>query len=266
MTKVAFLGAGKMASAMVDGLLAGGAKPPSELVCHSASGESAARLANRTGIAAAPTLEALLQEADTLVVAFKPQHLAHADPRLATLTKGKLVISVLAGKRLASLAKAFPQARNVVRTMPNTPGQIGAGVTAWCSLQTLTPEDRGHLEALLDPLGRQLEAAESQMDAITAISGSGPGFVFEYAGALRDAAIAAGLPVAMARTLVVETLLGSARLLARTQDEPERLRDQVTSPNGVTYAGLNRLKEGRFRQLIRETVLTAKTRAEELSQ
>lgn len=255
-----------MAAAMVDGLLAGKALTPGDLVCYSASGTTAAKLAARTGIAAVRTLDALLQDADTLVVAFKPQHLAQADPQLAVLTKGKLVISVLAGKRLSSLAKAFPQARNVVRTMPNTPGQIGAGMTAWCSLHELTADDRTRLESLLNALGRHLEANESQMDAITSISGSGPGFVFEYAAALRDAAIAAGLPVAMARTLVVETLLGSARLLARTQEEPERLRDQVTSPNGSTYAGLNRLKAGHFRQLMRETVLAAKARAEEISQ
>lgn len=264
MANTAFLGAGNMAAAMVDGLLATGV-PAKSLACFTASGQSAAALAARTGIVHARTLEELLATADTLVVAFKPQHLAAADARLADLTAGKLVLSVLAGKKLATLAKTFPHARAVVRTMPNTPSSIGAGVTGWCVGTPPTAADRAVVEKLLSALGIAVEIPETQMDSLTAVSGSGPAYVFEFAAALRDAGVAAGLTPEVAQKLSVETLLGAARLLARKSIEPEKLRDAVTSPNGTTFAGLQRMAARDFRGLIRETVLAAKARAEEMS-
>ncbi len=266
MSKIAFLGAGNMATAFTEGLLAKNAAVKSALVCFSASGRSAAALAEKTGILQARSLVELLAGADTVVVAFKPQHLATADPALAELTAGKLVLSVLAGKKIASLQRRFPQARNVVRTMPNTPGQIGAGMTGWCVAAPLTAADRATVETILGALGKSVEVAESQMDALTGVSGSGPAYVFEFAAALRDAGVAAGLAPEIAQQLAIETLLGAARLLARKNIEPEVLRDQVTSPNGTTFAGLQRLAARDFRGMIRETVLAAKARAEELSQ
>jgi len=265
MTKLAFLGAGSMAAAMVEGLLAKGAAAPGELSCLGGAGGTAAALANRTGIRLARDLDELLAEADALVLAFKPQHLAAADPRLAPLTAERLVISVLAGKRLGRLEAVFPRARNLVRAMPNTPARIGAGVTGWCSRRPLAPGDRAIVAALFGAMGRSVEVPEGQMDAVTAVSGSGPAYVFEFAAALREAGIAAGLEAASAQQLAVETLLGSALLLARGGAAPEALRDQVTSPNGTTFAGLQRLAAGDFRGLIRQAVLAAKARAEELS-
>lgn len=265
MPKIAFLGAGNMASAFVDGLLAQKAAAPSDLVCYGGADATAATLAARTGIASAATLEQLVVGLDTLVVAFKPQHLAEADPRFAEWTEGKLVLSILAGKKLSSLNRAFPRARNVVRTMPNTPGQIGAGITAWCSRDPLSPADTKIVETILGALGRSVPVAESQMDAITAVSGSGPAYVFEFAAALRDAGVAAGLTPEVALQLANETLLGSARLLVAKKIEPETLRNQVTSPNGTTFAGLKRMEARDFRGMIKETVLAAKTRSEELS-
>ena len=266
MPKIALIGAGNMATAVVEGLIGSNAVPASDLSCLSGTGRTAAALSARTGIRYAETLPDLLAGADTVVVAFKPQHLANGDARLAELTEGKLVVSVLAGKRLSSLAKVFPRARNLVRTMPNTPGQIGAGITAWCSSQPLSEGDHATLTALLQALGQAVEVPESDLDAVTGVSGSGPAYVFEFAAALRDGGIAAGLTRATSEKLAVETLLGAARLLARKQIDPEILRDQVTSPNGTTFAGLTRLRAGDFRGLIRETVLAATARSRELSQ
>jgi len=263
-TSIAFLGAGNMAAAMVDGLLAAGT-PAAELACFSASGRSAGALAERTGIRQAGSLADLLQTADALVIAFKPQHLASADPSLAELTQGKLVVSVLAGKKLATLQRAFPAARNVVRTMPNTPSRIGAGMTGWCSAHSLTPADRGLVQTLLGAMGQSVEVAESQMDALTGVSGSGPAYVFEFAAALRDAGVAAGLQSDVAEQLANQTILGAARLLVARGIPAETLRNEVTSPNGTTFAGLQRLEAGGFRPLIAATVLAAKARAEELS-
>lgn len=265
MKTIAFLGSGNMAGAIVDGLLAKKAATAADLICLGGDDDTAAKLQARTGIGVAPTLDELLAEAGTLVVAFKPQHLATADPRLAQLTAGKLIVSILAGKRLESLARAFPRARNIVRTMPNTPGQIGAGITGWCSRAPLNNDDRRVVEKLLHALGEAVPVPEADLDAVTGVSGSGPAYVFEFAAALRDAGVAAGLARPAAEKLAVQTLLGAAQLLAARKIDPEVLRDQVTSPNGTTYAGLQVMKNRDFRGLIRDTVLAATARSKELS-
>jgi pyrroline-5-carboxylate reductase len=260
-----FLGAGRLASSIVRALLAQKVYAADDIACTSKSGGSAQKLADETGIKFESDLPRLLAGADTVVVAFKPQSLAGADPRLAALTAGKLVLSVLAGKKLARLAQSFPQARNLVRTMPNTPAGIGAGITAWCALRPLTVPDRAIVEKLLGALGSHLELEEQHMDAVTGLSGSGPAFLFEFVAALRDGGVAAGLPRNTAHQLALETVLGSARLLARTGGDPEALRDQVVSPHGTTFAGLQVLAARQFRETVKETVLAATKRAAELS-
>jgi len=264
-SRIAFLGAGNLASAIVRGLLDEKVCARTDLSCTSLHGESARKLAAETGIKHEPDLARLIDRADTIIVAFKPQSLAAADPRLAELTRGKLVISVLAGKTLATLAKTFPHARNIVRTMPNTPAAIGASFTPFCSLKRLALADRTLVGRLLDALGQYLAIEEKYFDALTAVGGSGPAFLFEFVAGLRDAGIAAGLPDDVAYRAALETTLGAARLLARGDLTPEALRDKVTSPNGTTYAGLQVLAAREFRVTLKETILAATRRAGELS-
>ncbi len=265
MATFAFIGAGRMASAMVGGLLSRKVAAPGDIACIGGNDDTALILARRTGITAAGDLAALLTDADTVVLACKPQQLAGLDPRLADLAAGRLVISILAGKPLARLARTFPRVRNLVRAMPNTPGQIGAGITGWCALHPLAPDDHRRVDTVLGALGHTVELEEKFLDAVTALSGSGPAFLFEFVAALRDGGEAAGLPRAVAARLAQETVLGAARLLAASGAEPEVLRDQVTSPHGTTFAGLQRMAARGFRDVLRETVLAAKTRSEELS-
>jgi pyrroline-5-carboxylate reductase len=266
MPKIAFIGAGNMAGAIVTGLLAQKVCAPADIACLGGSGASAARLAAATGIRLATTPDELLASADIVVVAFKPQHLAALDAHVASLCAGKLVLSVLAAKTLARLSSAFPGARNIVRTMPNTPSAIGAGMTGWCALKSLADADRAVVLSLLRAIGREVEIPESQIEALMGVSGCGPAFVFEFTAALREAGVAAGLDRDTAQMLAVQTLLGSSRLMAETGTEPETLRNQVTSPNGTTFAGLKRLEAHHFRSIIAETVQAAKARAEELAQ
>jgi pyrroline-5-carboxylate reductase len=265
MVKFAFLGAGRMASAMVKRMIKKGVASPSELVCLGGAGTTAAALAARTGIGLARSIEELPADAGTLVVAFKPQQLPTADPLLAGLSEGKLVISVLAGRKIERLSRVFPSARNIVRCMPNTPARIGAGITGWCARHELSGSDRSTVESLLGALGQAVEVPEGQMDALTGVSGSGPAYVFEFAAALRDGGVAAGLDRATAARLANETIVGAACMVARMKSSPEELRDEVVSPKGTTFAALQRLSAGGFRDLIREAVLAAKARAEELS-
>ena len=262
---LAFLGTGNLGTAIVQGLLAQQAYRPSNLACTSQHGVTAQKLAQTTGIIFEPDLPRLLAMADTVVVAFKPQSLAGADSRLAELTAGKLIISVLAGKKLERLAQSFPQARNIVRTMPNTPAAIGAAITPYCSLHPLSESDQAIVTKILGALGQHLPLAEEYMDAVTVLSGSGPAFLFEFVAALRDGGITAGLPPAVAQKLALETVLGAAKLLAHTGTAPEILRDQVVSPNGTTFAGLQVMAQGQFRTVMQEAILSGARRAAELS-
>ncbi len=266
MANIAFIGSGAMASAIVGGILSSGASQPAALSCIGGNDNTAATLAQRTGITAAADLDSLLLGADTVVLACKPQQLAGLDARLAELTAGKLIISILAGKRLERLAQVFSGARNIVRVMPNTPGQIGAGISAWSALSPLSAGDNEQVQKILSSLGKVVPVEESQLDAVTGLSGSGPAYVFEFAAALRDAGVAAGLSREASYKLAVETILGSAKLMAQSTSEAEELRNQVTSPNGTTFAGLKRLEAHNFREIIRETVVAAKDRSIELSQ
>lgn len=263
--KIAFIGTGNLASAIVRGLLTNKTCAPADLAGTSKTGTSAQRLAQDTGITYEPDLGKLLRGADTVVIAFKPQSLAAADSRLAELTAGKLVISVLAGKRLTRLAQFFPQARNLVRFLPNTPSSIGAGIAGWSAASPLSVTDRAIVQSLLDSMGVSVEVDEQHLDAITALGGSGPAFLFEFVAALRDGGLAAGLPPALAKKFATETVLGAARLLARSGADPESLRAQVVSPNGTTHAGLEVMSSRQFRETMRDTILAATRRAEELS-
>lgn len=266
MTRWAFIGAGAMAGAMVHGLISRRVAGPESIACIGGNDPTADNLARATGVRVAPTFEQLLADADVLIVACKPQNLAQLPAALADLTAGRLVISILAGKRLASLGRVFPRARNLVRVMPNTPGQIGAGISGWCPRSPLSEADRATLLDLLHALGKAVEVEEPSLDAITAVSGSGPGYVFEFAAALREAAITAGLAPDAATLLVQETLLGSAKLLAaQPGTSADTLRDRVTSPNGTTAAALQVFAGRKFRAMVTDAVAAAARRSRELS-
>jgi len=265
MIQVAFIGAGKMASAMVRGLLSRQVYSPAQIGCTCGSDPSGPELAAKTGIIYAPEPEALLRTADIVVLACKPQQLATLDAAYVKQTEGKLLLSILAGTPLAKLAGKLPHARNIVRAMPNTPGQIGAGVTGWSARVALTEKDRSAVENILGSLGLVLEVPEADIDAVTAVSGSGPAYLFEFAAAFRAAAMATGLPPATAEKLALETIRGSALLLEKSGEDPEKLRDAVTSPGGTTEAALKVFKAANFRQTFLEAVAAARRRSEELA-
>lgn len=264
-TQIAFIGAGRMASAIIAGLLENGHYEAGEIACTCGDDPSGPELAERTGIHYAADLPPRMESAATVVLACKPQQFDTLDPRLGKAAEGKLLLSILAGTPLARLREKFPGARNIVRTMPNTPGQIGAGVTAFAPLQPLPAEDRANVETILGSLGRFYEVPESQLDAVTALSGSGPAYVFEFAAALRDAGIGLGLDPDQAEAMAAETLFGAARLLRESGEKPEALRQAVTSPGGTTAAALEVLDRAGFRQLLSRVLTAARDRSIELA-
>jgi pyrroline-5-carboxylate reductase len=265
MPRISFLGSGNMASAIAAGVIAKKVAPVADLACLGGNDPTGAALSARTGIRLAKDVVDLCSGADAVVVAFKPQNLADADPRLAEATRGKLVISILAGKKLSSLSKKFPHARAIVRAMPNLPGSIGAGIVGWSSLAPLSESDSAIAFGVLGALGAVHSFPEEMLDSVTALGGSGPGFVFEFAAALREAGVAAGFTRELAAEFATEVLLGSAKLLKQSGEDADVLRDRVTSPKGTTYAGLEAMKSAKFRDIMRATILAARDRSRELS-
>ena len=254
-----------MASAIVRGLLEEEHYTPDEIACTCGDDPSGPELAEQTGIQFAKDINKVIRKTETIVLACKPQQLNAIDDELAQAAHGKLVLSILAGTPLARLSAKFCNARNVVRTMPNTPGQIGAGVTAFAPLAPLSPKDQDIVENALSSLGNFHEVEEVDLDAVTALSGSGPAYVFEFAAALREAGIQCGLDETLSNSLAIDTLLGAAMLLADSEQSPEALRDAVTSPGGTTAAALKTFSDNDFRGLVAKALASAKARSLELA-
>jgi pyrroline-5-carboxylate reductase len=264
MPKLAFIGSGRMAGAMVQGLLRSGACAPADITVIGGNDSTAVDLAKATGVRVAATPTELLAGADAVVLACKPQQFTDLDKSYATLAQGKLVLSILAGTRLATIGAFFSSARNVARAMPNTPGAVGQGISARCSATPLAAADAQIVDAILSGLGPVLELPESMFDAVTAVSGSGPGFFFEYVAAYEEASVALGFTPEQAKLLVRQTFSGSLALLAATGETPVNLRIQVTSPGGTTKAGLDAMEAGKFRAIVASALIAAKQRGEEL--
>jgi len=255
-----------MASAIIRGLLEKQHYAPAEIACTCGNDSSGADLAAATGIQFCPDITEAAREAEAIVLACKPQQFDQIDAGLIEAASGSLVLSILAGTPLARLSAKFASARNIVRTMPNTPGQIGAGVTAYAPLSALAPDDLTIVENTLGSLGQFHPVEEVDLDAVTAVSGSGPAYVFEFAAALRDAGENAGLSPELAKALAVQTLLGASKLLEASDQTAEELRIAVTSPGGTTAAALNVFEQNDFRVLVDSAVQAAKARSIELGQ
>lgn len=254
-----------MASSIIRGLLEKKHYLPGEIACTAGKQNSGPDLAAETGIHFFPDISAAAKEADILVIACKPQQIDKIDSAIIAASDGSLILSVLAGTTLSRLSSRFPDARNVVRTMPNTPGQIGAGVTAYAPLHKLNDLDQDSVGQILSSLGKFYLVAENDLDAVTAVSGSGPAYVFEFCAALREAAIESGLEAGLAQDLAIETLLGASKLMRQSDQGPEALRDAVTSPNGTTAAALNVFAENNnLRGLVKKAIEAAIARSLEL--
>ena len=263
--RIVFIGAGRMASAIVRGLLEEQHYTPEEIACTCGDDPSGPELAEQTGIQYFADITQAVRKTETIVLACKPQQFSAIDAALADAAHGKLILSILAGTPLSRLSEKFHNARNVVRTMPNTPGQIGAGVTALAPKKPRRAKDHAIVENTLSSLGNFHEVDEADLDAVTALSGSGPAYVFEFAAALREAGIHCGLDQELSTSLAIDTLLGAAMLLAESDDSPEALRDAVTSPRGTTAAALKVFGDGDFRGLVNKALAAANARSLELA-
>lgn len=260
------VGAGKMGGSMLEGWLKVGVKPESVTVLDPRPSEDMARFCREQGIALNPAEPAA---PDVLVLATKPQMLDDAAASVnACLRPQTLIISILAGKTIADLSSRLPGAGAIVRAMPNLPASIGRGATGAAVNDQVSQEQRLMADALLSSNGIvEWLPTEDLIDAVTAVSGSGPAYVFHLVECLAEAGAAAGLPKELAERLARATVTGAGELLFQSDLPPATLRQNVTSPGGTTAAALDVLMRdpNGMKALMREAVAAAKRRAEELA-
>ena len=267
MTKIpdiAFIGAGNMGTAMLRGLIASGSIPAAQVHACDLNAERLQAQAASLGFKAEPDAVAAVQSAKVIVLATKPQGFAELLPTLTPYVKSdQLVVSIAAGKTLGMLQQHFP-AVPVIRVMPNTPGLIGEGVSAYCIGSEASTEHALIVEAVLKPLGRVLRVEEKSMDAVTALSGSGPAYIFLFMEALQAAGQALGLSEQDSFGLAAETIRGAAGMIIQKEFSPAVLREKVTSPGGTTAAAIKVFEEGGLRELTLKAMTAARDRSIEL--
>jgi pyrroline-5-carboxylate reductase len=262
--KTCFIGAGNMASALIGGLLAGGARV-GDLCASDIDAAQRERLAARHGVATHATGVAALAGADCVVLAVKPQQLPGVAAELAPHVGGRLVVTIAAGVRIADLSRWLGGHARIVRAMPNTPALIRQGISGLYAQPDVDESDRHRAAVILGAVGEVLWVErEAMIDAVTAVSGSGPAYVFLCIEALEAAAIEAGFPAAQARALAVRTFAGAGALAAAEPESPSVLRARVTSRGGTTERGVAALEAAGLREAMREAVAAALHRAVEL--
>lgn len=262
--KLTFIGGGNMANALIGGLLKQGF-PSSGITVVEPLAENRERLTDAFGIACLPAADASILGSNVLVLSVKPQQMREALAPLAGKLTNQLVISIAAGMRLGDISRWLGGYSKLVRTMPNTPALIGAGITGLYADPSIDGEARRQAELILGAVGKTVWIAdETLMDAVTAVSASGPAYVFYFIEALRDAARALGFSEEQSRLLAIETVVGAAALAANSTEDVAVLRQRVTSKGGTTEAALNSLNADDFKSAILRAVRAADARGREL--
>jgi pyrroline-5-carboxylate reductase len=263
--KVGFIGAGNMGEALIKGLLAAGRLKADQIVVSDIDPARLRFLENTYRVLAATGNASLARAAQVIVLAVKPNHVDGVLGEIRdSLGHLPLVVSIAAGVPLARIQQGLGRPLPLVRVMPNTPALVLAGASAVAAGPNAGPDHVAVARLLFEAVGRVVEVQESAMDAVTALSGSGPAYLLLVMEALIDAGVLLGLPRPIARSLVVQTTLGSAKLFDEALGHPGALKDQVTSPGGTTIHGLAVLERGAVRGLFMDAVVAAARRSEEL--
>ncbi len=263
--QIGFIGAGRMATALARGLTAAGFTTPAAVIASDVSPIALQQFGKETGAQTAAENGAVLSRSDVVVLAVKPQQVPSVLAELRSHVQAKhLLVSIAAGVTLKSLQDGLGDGCRIVRVMPNSPCLVGAGASAFACGANATDADAELVSALLSTVGIAVPVPESQLDAVTGLSGSGPAYGFQIIEALSDGGVRVGLPREVATKLAAQTLLGAARMVLETGDHPGVLKDAVTSPGGTTIAGLHALERGRVRSALMDAVEAATQRSIEL--
>lgn len=263
--KLAVVGGGIMGEAIISGCLRSEIAAPSDISVVEVVEGRRNVLSDRYSIIVSATTKSVIENADMVVIAIKPQDVTTLYRECNGLFHpGQTILSILAGTTISSLQEGFGH-KEIVRSMPNTPGQIGRGVTVWYPTEAVSQANRGHVRRILEAFGPEHEVDnEKYLDMATALSGSGPAYVFLFLESLIDAGVSIGLPRTLATALAQQTLAGSAEFAVQANRHPAALRDDVTSPGGTTAAGVRALEREGFRTAILDAVWAAYDRSRAL--
>lgn len=263
--KIGFIGLGNMAQAIIGGMLEQGIVSAAQ-ICGSAKTQKTRDAVRETfGIDVKDSNTAVAQEAEVLLLAVKPQFLEGVIGEIRdALQPDTLVISIAAGKTLVWLEQAFGRQVKLVRCMPNTPALVGAGCTGVCTNEAVSEEEIKYSLRLMESFGKASLVEERLMDAVGAVSGSSPAYVFMFIEAMADAAVAAGMPRAQAYEFAAQAVYGSARLALETGRHPGELKDMVCSPGGTTIEGVRVLEEAGFRGTVMDALLATVEKSKKL--
>ena len=261
-----FIGAGKMATALIRGMLRSGVAGTATIAASDPLESARSGLAADTGIRVFEANAPVVERSDVLVLAVKPQTMPQVLSQLRPLSgPGHLVVSIAAGVSIATLVEGLGPDRRIVRVMPNTPALLGEGASAYALGPGVSAADEAVMKAFLSSVGRAVQVPETMLDAVTGLSGSGPAFVYLMIEALADGGVRVGLPRDIATMLAAQTVLGGARMVLETGLHPGVLKDQVASPGGTTIAGLHALERGGVRGALIDAVEAATRRSAELA-
>jgi len=262
--RIAFIGGGAMGEALVKCLLTKKVAVPQDMVVSDISPVRRKLLSSEYGISTLADNKRAVENADLIILAVKPQSLPQAMEEIKGLALKQLVLSIVAGATLSSLRQGLNHS-SVIRAMPNMPAQIGEGMTIWTATPETGQRQKKLAQTVLGALGKEIYVAdEKYLGMATALSASGPAYVFLFIEALIDAGVHIGLPRDMAKELVIQTVFGSTLTVEKTGKHPADLRNMVTSPGGTTTEALLQLEKGRFRSLILKAVAAAYKKAKRL--
>lgn len=262
--RVGFIGTGKMATALAQGLIGSGFLPASHVLGSDVSIQARQAFTEATGARTAEANAELLSSA-VVFLAVKPQQMPGLLQELAgDVNHEVLLVSVAAGVPIATYTKALGERVRIVRVMPNTPCLVGAGASAYALGGAATKNDGDLVRRMLETVGLAVPVSESLLDAVTGLSGSGPAYGYQIIEALSDGGVRVGLPRDVATRLAAQTLLGAAKMVLETGEHPGPLKDAVTSPGGTTIAGLHELERAGLRAALMNAVQAATERSREL--
>ncbi len=261
--KISFIGGGTMGEAIIKSLLAKGLAKPGDIAVSDVS-KTRRDVLKKHGVKVVTDNKEAVKGAEVVVLAVKPQELGKVMAELKGLSPQQLVLSIAAGATVESLQQGLSHSR-LVRAMPNMAAQIGEGMTVWTATDGVSQKQKEMAQSILAAMGKEIYvSSEKYIDMATAVSGSGPAYVFLVIEALVDAGVHIGLPRDMAEKLVVQTVLGSARAVEVMGKHPAELKNMVTSPGGTTTEGLLQLETGKLRSLLLQAVIAAYNKAKTL--
>jgi len=263
--KIAFIGGGAMGEAMLAAILDKGLSTPEAVWVSDINDARRKHLKQKYSVAVMNNNRQAVKKGDIVVLAIKPQNLAEVMAELSgQLKPTQLVLSIVAGARINTLCYGLNH-KHIVRAMPNTPAQIGEGMSVWTATAEVTKPQKGWISSILGTLGREIYVGdEKYLDMVTAVSGSGPAYFFLFVESLIESAVHIGLPRDIAEELVLQTMLGSGHLIQKSGKPPAELRRMVTSPGGTTAEAILQFEKGGFSNLVMQAVTAAYNKAKEL--